>query len=117
MCSLAWPLLLRSQNVKKRLGVAPNFWILVYILRQVYLLVTASSGVPAMQALGGLKEAFHGMMERLFHGIMSLLPVRRFTPKPPFAAVVLSRAVNNLIIQVTGRKQGKTNYSFIINLK
>lgn len=36
------------------------------------------------------------------------------SPKLAFAAVVLSRAVNNLIIQVTNREQGKADYSFII---
>lgn len=42
------------------------------------------------------------------------VPSSSETPKLPLSAVVLSRAVNNLIIQVTSREQGKEDYSFSI---
>lgn len=58
-----------------------------------------------MQALGRLKR------DSVFQRIV---PSSSETPKLPFAAVVLSRAVNNLIIQVTSREQGKGDYSFSI---
>lgn len=42
------------------------------------------------------------------------VPSSSETPRLPFAGMVLSRAVNNLIIQVTSREQGKADYSFSI---
>lgn len=44
-------------------------------------------------------------------------PSEAFCSEALFAATMLNRAVNNVIMQVTGREQGKINYSFSINLK
>lgn len=91
-------------KARNRFGGAPVSWICVWISTQALqqpLLRRPSAG-RLMKAVLRSNDPF---------------PSEAFCSKALFAAAMLNGAVNNVIIQVTGREQGKTNYSFSINVK